>query len=339
MTDADTCYLSIADLGRAYRERRLSPVEVTDAHLPRIEAVDGGLRSFITCTVEAARAAACEAERRFAGRQPLGSLDGIPIALKDLYDTAGVRTTAHPALYVDRVPETDASSVRWLAAAGAVPLGKQAMHELAWGSPVEDCAFPLARNPWDTSLSPGGSSSGSGMAVAAGLCAGALGSDSGGSIHWPASFCGIVGLKPTYDLVSRVGMIPLAWSFDHAGPMARTVEDVALLLEAVAEPDLAGRRREYRRSPGGGLRDVRIGVPRAQVEQAQDLHPETRTAYDAALDALARLGARIVPIEIEETEHVRVVWLTIAAPRPSRTTKGTCANDRTSWDATSSDGS
>src|SRR5487761_2491011 len=229
---------TLAEAARLISARKLGPVELTRAMLDRIAALDPKLNAFITVTERQALAAARAAERALAaGRR--GPLLGIPLAYKDIYETAGVRTTAHSRLLADNIPKHDAETVRRLAAAGAVMLGKLATHEFAIGGPGFDLPWPPARNPWDTRRFTGGSSSGSGAAVAAGLALGALGSDTGGSIRLPAAYCGIAGLKPTPGLVSRRGVIPLAPSLDTAGPMAWTAQDCAILLDVLAGHDPA----------------------------------------------------------------------------------------------------
>src|SRR5947209_7351738 len=235
-TDA-LCFAPIADLATDFRARRVSPVEVTDAYLERIERLDGQVHAYISVTAERARQEARTAEAELARGEDRGPLHGVPIGLKDLYNTAGLRTTAHSKVLFENVPTEDATCVRRLHERGTVLLGKLSMHEFAFGGPDLDAAFPPARNPWDLERVPAGSSSGSGAALASGLCAGALGSDTGGSIRGPASYCGIVGHKPTYGLCSRYGVLPLSWSLDHAGPMARSVEDCAILLQAIAGHD------------------------------------------------------------------------------------------------------
>ncbi|MBU6499520.1 MAG: amidase, partial [Rhodospirillales bacterium] len=225
---------TIAAAARGFAARKLSPVELTRACLARIEALDSRLHSFILLDAEGALAQARAAEARIMAGQARGPLDGIPIAHKDIYGTAGLRTTAHSKLLIDNVPRESATTVRKLAEAGTVMLGKLATHEFAFGGPSFDLPWPPARNPWDTTRFTSGSSSGTGAAVAAGLVLGGTGSDTGGSIRGPAAFCGIAGLKPTYGLCSRAGILPLAFSLDHAGPMAWTAEDCALLLQAMA---------------------------------------------------------------------------------------------------------
>jgi aspartyl-tRNA(Asn)/glutamyl-tRNA(Gln) amidotransferase subunit A len=302
----DLCHLSIAEIGQAYAERRLSPVEVTKAYLHRIRTRDGRLHCYTTVLAKSAMAAAERSEERFANGASLGPLDGIPIALKDVIDTGGVLTTANSPLYEDRIPDADATVVQKLKRAGSILLGKHAMYELHLGVPEIDGPFPAARNPWNTKRIPGGSSSGSAAAVAAGLSAGALGTDTGGSIRGPAAYCGIVGFKPTAGLVSRHGVIPLSWTLDQVGPMTRTVEDAAILLQALAghDPlDIGSARTEipdYRRELPNGIAGRRIGAPLAFLDREMDLHPDTREAFDDALATLDALGADVREIDLPE---------------------------------------
>src|SRR5262249_51947002 len=219
-----------------FRQRELSPVELTTALLRRIERLDPKLRAFVTVTADRALAEAKAAEAAIA-RGDGRSLLGIPVAYKDLYATRGIRTTAGSALLEDWVPADDATCVTRLQDAGCVMLGKLITHEFAWGIQAPGHRFPPARNPWNLDHIPGGSSSGSGAALAAGLCTGALGSDTGGSIRGPAAFSGVVGLKPTYGRCSRAGVVTLSWTLDHTGPMARSVEDCAFQLQALAGHD------------------------------------------------------------------------------------------------------
>lgn len=245
-----------------------------------------------------------QAERELLSGKDRGPLHGIPIALKDPYMTKGIPTTCHSAVLQDWVPESDATAVVKLFEAGAALLGKLGMHEFAFGGPSIDAPFPPVRNPWNTAHIPGGSSSGSGAALAAGLCLGALGSDTGGSIRTPSSHCGIVGIKPTYGRVSRHGVVPLSWSLDHAGPMARTVEDCALLLQVIAGYDskdpasadvpMADFRSEFKRD----IKGVRIGVPRENwFDEQKGTDPATEALFDSALKTLESLGANIVQID------------------------------------------
>ncbi|HUP36371.1 MAG TPA: amidase [Candidatus Limnocylindria bacterium] len=295
-------YLSIAELAARYRRKELSPVEVTRALLDRVERLDGTLNAYVTLTAERALTDARAAEAALRqGRSP-SPLLGVPVGYKDLYATRGIRTTAGSALLADWVPDADCTCVARLQGAGAVMIGKLITHEFALGIQFPGHRFKPARNPWNTDHIPGGSSSGSGAALAAGLVAGALGSDTGGSIRNPASFCGIAGLKPTYGRVSRAGVVTLSWTLDHTGPMARTVEDCALLLQALAGHDPAdpASAREpvpdYRAGLDGGVRGLRIGVPRDYFMDGVD--PEVERAFSAALDVLRRLGAELSEVAI-----------------------------------------
>src|SRR5438876_6846308 len=220
--------LSIAELSGLIAARKLSPVELVDALIHRVEELDGQTRAFITPTFDLARRQAREAEAEIASGKYRGVLHGIPFGLKDIYDTREILTSGHSRVFIDRIPREDATTVRKLSDAGAVLLGKLATHEMAHAGPSFDLPWPPARNPWNLAHFTGGSSSGSGAAVASGMVPLALGSDTGGSIRGPASLCGVVGLMPTFGLVSRAGVITNSYTFDHCGPLARTVEDCAL---------------------------------------------------------------------------------------------------------------
>ena len=232
-------FLTITEAAALIGKREVSPVELIESRLSRIEKLDPTLHCFIRIMGEEARAAARTAEAEIMASRSRGPLHGIPIALKDIYETKGVPTTAHSKVLIDHVPQQDATSVRLLTEAGAIVLGKLATHEFAFGGPSFDLPWPPPRNPWDTSCFTGGSSSGTGAAVAAGLILGGTGSDTGGSIRGPAAFCGLAGLKPSYGRVSRAGILPLGFSLDHAGPMAWTAEDCAIMLQAMAGYDAA----------------------------------------------------------------------------------------------------
>ena len=297
----EIAYATIAELGARYRKRDLSPVEVTQALLARIEKLDPVLHAFVTLTAERALAdarAAEEALRRGDARPLLG----IPVAHKDIYLTRGIRTTAGSALLADWIPEDEATCVERWRAAGTVLLGKLITHEFAFGIQFPGHRFTPARNPWNLDHIPGGSSSGSGAALAAGLVVGATGSDTGGSIRGPAAFCGIVGLKPTYGRVSRAGVLALSWTLDHTGPMARTVEDCAYLLQAMAGHDAADPAssrapvEDYVAQLRRDIRGVRIGVPRAYFFEGID--PEVARAFEQALETLRRLGAEVRDVRI-----------------------------------------
>jgi len=289
---------TIAEAARLIAAKQLSPVEFTRALLQRIAALDPQINSFLTVTEKHALAAARTAERAvIAGRK--GPLLGIPVGYKDIFETAGVPTTAHSRLLADNVPAEDAEPVRRLTAAGAVMLGKLATHEFAVGGPALDLPWPPARNPWDPRRFTGGSSSGSGAAVAAGLVLGALGSDTGGSIRLPAAYCGIAGLKPTPGLVSRRGVIPLAPSLDTVGPMAWTAEDCALLLDAMAGHDPAdpasvpGPGGSYAAALAQGVKGLRVGVLRRFYERDVPAEPEVLGAMAGAERVFRDLGCTV----------------------------------------------
>src|SRR5262247_2423815 len=296
--------LSIAQLSKLVAARKLSPVELTDALIARIERFDGETRAFITPTFELARRQARAAEAEIAAGKSRGPLHGIPFALKDIYDTKGILTSAHSRVFVDRIPAEDATTTSRLYESGAVLLGKLATHEMAHAGLSFDLPWPPARNPWNLARFTGGSSSGSGAAVAAGMVPVALGSDTGGSIRGPASHCGVVGLMPTFGLVSRAGVITNSYTFDHCGPLCRTVEDSALVLQALAGYDAkdAGSLRlpipNYRDALGQDLRGLKIGVLRHHWEDDVPASEDVRNAMDAAIDVLRRLGA--------ETEECRL---------------------------------
>ena len=298
---AELEYLGIRELARRYRSREISPVEVATAHLARIEQLDKTLASYVTVTPDRALADARAAEELIRRGDP-SPLAGIPVAYKDLYTTRGVRTTAGSALLADWVPDQDSTCVSRLGQAGMVMLGKLITHEFAFGIQFPGHRFLPARNPWNVDHMPGGSSSGSGAALAAGLTVGALGSDTGGSIRGPAAFCGIVGLKPTYGRVSRAGVVTLSWTLDHTGPMARSVEDCALMLQALAGHDPAdpASSREpvghYTAELTSGVRGLRIGIPRDYF--FHDVKPEVMAAFDGAVQTLRQLGADVKDVVI-----------------------------------------
>jgi aspartyl-tRNA(Asn)/glutamyl-tRNA(Gln) amidotransferase subunit A len=289
--------LSLAELSRLIAAGKLSPVELAEALIQRVEQYDAQTRAFVTPTFELARRQARQAEAEIAAGRARGPLHGIPFALKDIYDTRGILTSAHSRIFLDRIPTEDAAAVTKLYEAGAVLLGKLATHEMAHAGPSFDLPWPPARNPWNLAHFTGGSSSGSGAAVAAGLVPVALGSDTGGSIRGPASLCGVVGLMPTFGLVSRAGVITNSYTFDHCGPLARTVEDCALVLEALAgyDPKDAGSLRRpiprYREALGQDLRGLRIGVLRHHWEDDIPASDDVRKAMEASLDVLRGLGA------------------------------------------------
>jgi len=296
--------LTLAEAGALVRARKLSPVEYTRALLERTKALEPQLNAYITRTPEAALEAARAAEAEIARGNWRGPLHGIPFAVKDIYDTAGVLTSGHSRTCIDRVPDKDATAVAKLQAAGAVLMGKLATHEFAHGGPSFDLPWPPARNPWNTAHFTGGSSSGSAAALAAGLVPVSLGSDTGGSIRGPAGLCGIAGLKPTYGLVSRAGVLPNSYSYDHCGPMARTSEDCALILNAVAGYDPADpasaeqRPTDFTAGIDLGVKGLRIGVVRHFWETDLKVHAELPGALESAIAAFRELGAIVEDVTL-----------------------------------------
>jgi aspartyl-tRNA(Asn)/glutamyl-tRNA(Gln) amidotransferase subunit A len=307
MPNSDLTELGIAQAAEQIRSRALSPLDLTRAYLDRIERQDAASRCYITVLRDEALAAAGLAEREAMQGGYRGPLHGIPIALKDLIQTRGVRTTGGARILKDWVPDTDAAVAVRLRQAGAILLGKLNLHEFAFGPTGVNPHFGTPRNPWGIDRMPGGSSSGSGAGVAGFLCAGALGTDSGGSVRIPASLCGIVGLKPTYGRVSRAGVIPLAWSLDHIGPMTRTVEDAALMLQALAGEDPADPSTvpapvpDYRAALAGGARGLRIGVVRTMFFDRLD--PEVRAGVESAAKAIEGLGAAVEEVGLPAIGH------------------------------------
>jgi aspartyl-tRNA(Asn)/glutamyl-tRNA(Gln) amidotransferase subunit A len=311
---------SIAEAAALIAAKKISPVELAKTALARAEALNDQIHAFIRITPEPALAAAQAAEARAISGSLRGPLDGIPIAHKDIYCTAGIPTTAHSAQLKDYVPTEDATTVRMLAAAGVVSLGKLATHEFAFGGPSFDLPWPPARNPWDTSRFTAGSSSGTGAAVAAGIIMGGTGSDTGGSIRGPAALCGIAGIKPTYGLCPRTGILPLAQTLDHAGPMAWSVEDVALLLQAMAghdpeDPGSANRPvPDFHAALAQGVRGKRIGVIRHFHESDNPVSPATLAGIENTLAVLRAEGAVISDITLPSlAEYNATGWAIIYA--------------------------
>ena len=257
-------YLTIAEAGARIRDRTLSPVDLTQAVLDRIAAIDGAVNAYILVLADQAMAAARTAEAEITAGNDRGPLHGIPIGLKDIYNTAGITTTGHSALFRNHVPAEDAATVRLLREAGAVVLGKLATWEFAIGGTSFDLPWPPARNPWDLSRDTAGSSSGSGAAVASGMALGAMGSDTGGSIRGPSAWCGLAGIKPTYGMLSRRGVLPLSFSLDHAGPMCWTSEDCALMMGVLAayDPARPGQLHGATAAPISPVRSTRRCPPR-----------------------------------------------------------------------------
>ncbi|MCL6539063.1 MAG: amidase [Roseiflexus sp.] len=314
---SDLTHLTIAEAADLLARREIASVELTEAHLRRIDAHDTHLNSFITITSDHALTQARAADAELTRGVRRGPLHGIPLALKDLYDTAGIRTTAGSTFFADRVPDTDARAVTLLYQAGAVLLGKLNMHEWALGVTNINPHYGPSRNPWDPSRITGGSSGGAAAALAAGLCMGALGSDTGGSIRIPASLCGIVGLKPTFGRVSLQGVIPLSWNLDHAGPMARTVTDAALLLQAIAgyDPD---DPVSVALPVDNLLATLDAGVTGWRIALATDAHfgeadPEVISAVRRAATVFEELGARVEAVDLSqgrEAAHMNALMTT-----------------------------
>src|SRR6266571_3491351 len=307
---SEVTQLSLGEASEVIRSRKISPVELTQACLSRIDRLNGKLNAFITVTADSALAQARAAEGEIQRGNWKGPLHGVPIALKDLFDTAGVRTTAASGLFKDRIPAQDAEVVRRLKGAGAVLLGKLNMHEFAYGGSSVISYYGPVHNLWSLDHMAGGSSSGSAVAMAAGLCYGSVGSDTGGSIRQPSAYCGTVGLKPTYGRVSTRGVIPLSWLYDHIGPMTRSVADAATMLQVLAGfdpedtnsadqpvPDYTAALRQ-----NGGLR---VGVPRAYFYEG--LHPDIESAMNTALAVIGKLALSVRDIEMPASNDTTIL--------------------------------
>jgi aspartyl-tRNA(Asn)/glutamyl-tRNA(Gln) amidotransferase subunit A len=303
--------VTIQEAATALRARTISSSELTSAALERTAQLDGKLRAFITLTAEAAQARAQRADEELARGIDRGPLHGIPVAVKDVFSTKGIRTTCGSKLFADHVPEHDAAVVEKLEAAGAVLIGKTNMHELAYGITSNNPHFGTVRNPWDLERIPGGSSGGSGAAVAADLVFMAMGSDTGGSIRIPASFCGTVGLKPTFGRVSRYGVLPLDFSLDHMGPLTRNVRDAALTLKVLAgfDPrDESSSRHpveDYLPGTNVSIREVRIGLPENFYFDRIDL--SVARAVRKMGETAQALGARVVPVRVPDISALNTV--------------------------------
>jgi aspartyl-tRNA(Asn)/glutamyl-tRNA(Gln) amidotransferase subunit A len=306
----DLAWQSLADAADQIRRRLLSPVELTRALIDRIERLDPAINAFLRFTPEAALAEAKAAEAEISSGRYRGSLHGMPYALKDIIDYTGLPTTAHSKILIDNVAGEDAFVAARLRAAGGVHLGKLATHEFAIGGPSFDLPWPPARNPWNRDHFPGGSSSGSGAGLAAGFFAAALGTDTGGSVRNPAAMCGITGMKPTYGRVSRRGVVPLAQSLDHVGPMTRNVRDNALLLQVIAgyDPEDPGSADEpvdnYLAAIDAGVRGLRIGFVRHFYTEDFASDPEQVAAIEAALGVWRDAGAVLAEIRLPQLQ----VW-------------------------------
>jgi aspartyl-tRNA(Asn)/glutamyl-tRNA(Gln) amidotransferase subunit A len=311
MANAELCFLSITQMAEQLRKKAVSPVELTQAYIDRITAVDGQLNSYLSVTTDRALQEARLAESEILANDYRGPLHGIPLAHKDIVATRGIHTTCASKVLRNNVPDYDATVIERLQRAGSILLGKLNMNEFATMLP--SLHFGRVNNPWNRAHSPGGSSSGSGAAVAAGLCAGSLGTDTGGSIRIPAAFCGIVGLKATHGRVSLFGVTPLAWSLDHIGPMTRTVKDAALMLQAIAgydARDLVSRNTpvaDYTAKLTGDIAGLRLGVPKQFFAEYTD--PEVTAAFKAAVAVLSGLGARVEEVELPALDDA---WSDIA---------------------------
>ena len=312
-------WATMADLGRMVATKQVSPVEVVRTYLERISGLDPTVRAFITVSADAALEAARAAESALMTGHAVGPLHGVPWAPKDLYSTMGLRTTGGSKILREWVPSEDSTVVARLTRAGAIVLGKLNMHEFAYGPEGINAHYGDTRNPWsaDAHRIAGGSSSGSGAAVAAALAPGSLGSDTGGSIRIPASLCGITGLKPTYGRVSRAGVLPLAWSMDHVGPMARSARDCALMLSAIAGYDPADPTTsvlpvpDYGAALTGDVKGLRVGLLRAHF--TDPAAPEVRAAVEGVAKQLEQGGALVDDVNLTQVIHVATASAAIVA--------------------------
>lgn len=322
MDSAALPFLTIAEVAALVETRHVSPVELTQALLKRIETVDSRLNTYITVSADEALLAAQEAEKEIRHGQYRGPLHGIPVALKDVIATKGVRTTCGSKILSDWVPDDDATVVQRLKTAGAVIIGKNNAHEFAAGPSTNNPHFGACRNPWNMEHVPGGSSGGSGAAVAASLCFGSLGTDTGGSVRTPASLCGVVGLKPTCGVVSRYGVFPLSWSLDSVGPLARSVKDAALLLQAIAGYDSKDPSSvnvsvpNYASALDGNVKGLRVGVPREHF--FQETAGEVADVVSRAIRVLEGLGSQVKEVSIPlarycSTAANTIIWTEAAS--------------------------
>ncbi|MDV6296694.1 amidase (plasmid) [Rhodococcus pyridinivorans] len=308
--------LTLAQVAAKIENKELSPVELLDVILARVAEIEPKISAFVTITADSARKAARLAADEIAGGHYRGPLHGVPIGLKDLFEVAGVPNTASSRVRADYIPSSDGAAVEKLTAGGAVMIGKTHTHEFAYGA-----ITPTTRNPWDPTRTPGGSSGGTAAALAAGLIFAGMGTDTGGSIRIPAAVCGTVGLKPTYGRVSRRGVTSLSWSLDHAGPLARTVEDAAIMLNQIAGYDRADPATvdvpvpDYAAALTGDVRGLRIGVPTNFY--TDNVHPEVAAAADAAVAQLAHLGAVVREVKIPMAEVIVPTEWSLLVPEAS----------------------
>lgn len=310
--------LTLAQAAELLRTRKLSPLDYVNHQIARIEAYDVQLSAFITPTFDLARQQAKAAEAQIMAGDYRGPMHGVPFGAKDIYETADILTTGGSRTAQHYVPTKDATVVSKLYGAGAVLMGKLNTHEFAHGGPSLDLPWPPVRNPWGLDRFSGGSSSGSGAAVAAGFVPAALGTDTGGSIRGPASLCGIAGFMPSSGLVSRTGVMPNSFTFDHCGPMAWTVEDCALMLQAIAGHDpkdgnsFAQPIQDYKSQLGGGVKGLRIGVLRHWWEEENPANPEHLQALERAIDIFKQLGAHVADCRVRSMQDYMDVKLVIA---------------------------
>ena len=313
--------LSVHELAGRFRRKEATPTQAARAYLDRITALDPKIKAYMTVTADRALAQAAAADARFQSGRPLGLLDGIPLAIKDVLCTRGIRTTCSSRILENFVPPYDATVVTKLLDAGAVILGKLNMDEFAMGSSTENSAFFTTRNPWDLARVPGGSSGGAAAAVAADLAAATLGTDTGGSIRQPAAFCGRVGLKPTYGRVSRYGLVAFASSLDQVGPFGKDVRDAALVLQAIAGHDPMDSTSvdvgvpDYSAELEGGVKGLRIGIPAEYFIEGLD--PEVEAAVRAAVETLRGLGAESQSVSLPHTEYGLAAYYVIAPAEAS----------------------
>ena len=309
------CAISIKEAAGLISAHKIKPSELVEAHIERINATDDKLNSFVTILSESALQSSFIAEKEIMNGNYRGPIHGIPIGLKDLYDTAGTITTVGSKIYRERLPQEDATVVSRLKEAGAIVVGKLQMHEFALGATSINPHDGPARNPWDTERITGGSSGGSASSVAAGQCMASLGTDTGGSIRIPSALCGIVGLKPTFGRVSRKGVFPLSWTMDTVGPMTRTVEDAALMLNAMVsfDPSDPGssphETEDFTSKLGLGIKGITIGVPQEYFYETTS--PEVKEALNSAEKVFESLGAKVIPISIPVLEHSLAISGTI----------------------------
>lgn len=311
MRESELCWMTAAELGERLARREVSPVEVIDAYLARAARLNPHLNAFLTVLAEPARAAAWQAEQELARGERRGPLHGIPVALKDIVFTRGVRTTMGSKIFADHVPTEDATIVERFRTAGAIVLAKAHTHEFAYGPTSNNPHYGPCRNPWDRQRVPGGSSGGSGASVAAAMVPIAIGSDTGGSIRVPGALCGIIGLKATYGRVSRYGVFPVSWALDHIGPLTRTARDAAMALGAIAGHDprdpWSSRAPvpDYAAALSGDIRGLRVGVLREHLDEPLD--DEVRRVVVVAVERLADLGAAVEEVSIPIAAYARPI--------------------------------